>query len=162
MIKYLKPNFYFDHYEAITPQWLSENKIKFIISDLDSTLAPHNETECERFREWYESIESVGTGLIIISNNNETRVSKFVADHKIVGIWGCKKPSTKKIESELFCKGLVPETTLLLGDQLFTDIWCGKRLGVKTALVKPIKGQEPINIKLKRKIENLIIKNWKN
>lgn len=157
-----KPNYIFQHYTDITPAWCVKEKVKFILSDLDGTLAGWNESADERFVSWYKSIEEVGVGLIIVSNNNEKRVQEFVDVCKIVGYARCNKPSTSKIQRELFDKGLQQETTIFLGDQLFTDVWCGKKLGVRTALVSPLGDYEPIQTSSKRWIEKIVKKTWKD
>lgn len=148
---------FFSSYLDIQPAWLVENNIKFILSDLDSTLAkhntPHNEEEERQFKEWYDSIERVGVGLIIVSNNSQEYVDGFVLKHKLVGIGKCNKPGTKKIQETLVTKGLNLDTVLFIGDQLFTDWWCAKRLDVKFGYISPIPSQEPIHIRVKRLIE---------
>ena len=53
--------------------------------------------------------------------------------------------------------GTTKETTLFVGDQLFTDVWGAKKLGITTYLVKPIHPKEEIQIILKRKLEGIIL-----
>ena len=48
-------------------------------------------------------------------------------------------------------------TTLFVGDQLFTDVWGGKRTGIQTFLVKPIHPKEEIQIVLKRRLEWIVL-----
>lgn len=156
-----KPDFLFDHYTEITPEWCQKEKVKFILSDLDGTLAAWNEDADEEFVAWYRSIEQVGTGVIIVSNNEQKRVDDFTKTCSLVGYGACKKPLTKKVRTELIEKGLHPATTIFLGDQLFTDVWCGKKLGVRTALVNPLGDYEPMKTKSKRWLEELIKKTWR-
>jgi len=159
-MKRVKPTYFFDHFSSITETWLKEKNIKTIISDLDSTLAPDGQDADESFRLWLTMLEKHHVALIIVSNNNEKRVNVFLEKYQLVGYAHCGKPSIKKIDRELFQKGLEPETTLFLGDQLFTDMWCGNKLGVQTALVRPIPGHEPLLIRGKRLVEKMLMKNW--
>jgi hypothetical protein len=46
----------------------------------------------------------------------------------------------------------------LIGDQIFTDIYCGNRSGTYTILVKPVTSKDPFFIKLKRIPERWLIK----
>jgi len=156
----LKPDYFFAHYREITPQWLKKHNIKTILSDLDGTLAPHNKMDDGAFQKWLEELMYHEISLIVVSNNDEERVNKFTDFHQIVGYAHCRKPMTKVIEKNLFQKGLKPETTMFLGDQLFTDIWCGKNLGIMTVLVSPIPGEDPAGIRMKRKIEKLFLNYW--
>ena len=50
-----------------------------------------------------------------------------------------------------------PETTMFVGDQLFTDVWGAKRAGIRTWLVKPIHPREEIQIILKRRLEWIVL-----
>lgn len=161
----IKPTYHFHSYQDITPEWLENEKIKFILSDLDSTLSRHNqfhnEKEKQAFREWYEKIEQVGTGLIIVSNNTQEQVDKFTHEYKIVGFGKCQKPHIEKIEKNLIHKGLNIETSLFIGDQLFTDILCANRLGMRSGYITPIidiERKEPLRIRVKRMFEKIIIK----
>lgn len=156
-----QPDYLFSHYTAITPDWLQEQNIKFILSDLDGTLAAQDEQESSAFTQWYKSIEASGTGLIVVSNNHPDRVDAFIQRHKLVGIGHCQKPFPKKIRETYVNRGLEVQTTLFLGDQVFTDVLCGKLLGVRTALVEPIPGMEPWVTKSKRGIEKILRKRWK-
>ena len=49
------------------------------------------------------------------------------------------------------------ETTLFVGDQLFTDVWGAKRTGIFSYLVKPIHPKEEIQIVLKRYLERIVL-----
>ena len=54
--------------------------------------------------------------------------------------------------------GTKPETTIFIGDQLFTDIWGANRAGIETILTKPIDKKEEIQIVLKRRLEGFVLK----
>ena len=53
--------------------------------------------------------------------------------------------------------GTSPESTLFVGDQLFTDVWGAKRAGIVSYLVKPIHPKEEIQIVLKRRLERIVL-----
>ncbi|MDE7299238.1 MAG: HAD hydrolase-like protein, partial [Lachnospiraceae bacterium] len=48
-------------------------------------------------------------------------------------------------------------STVFVGDQLFTDIWGAKRAGIRAYLVKPIAKHEEVQIVLKRKLERIVL-----
>ncbi|PGK51290.1 YqeG family HAD IIIA-type phosphatase [Priestia megaterium] len=156
-----KPTFIFNHYTDITPTWCQQQGIKYILSDLDGTLAAWNEPCDTQFVKWYREIEKVGGAVIITSNNSDKRVREFTETCKLVGYGKCNKPSTHKIKRELLDKGLLTDHCLFLGDQLFTDVWVGQKLGMRTALVEPLGEYEPMVTKSKRWIESLLKKTWK-
>ena len=54
------------------------------------------------------------------------------------------------------------ETTVFVGDQLFTDVYGAKRTGMHNILVKPIHPKEEIQIVLKRKLEKIVLYFYRN
>ena len=62
-----------------------------------------------------------------------------------------------KAKKAMRIMGVTPDATALIGDQVFTDIWCGKRLKVKTILVKPISNKDFITVRIKRVFEKSVV-----
>jgi shikimate kinase len=56
--------------------------------------------------------------------------------------------------------GTTSDNTLFIGDQLFTDVWGAKRLGIYCILSKPINPKEEIQIVLKRRLEKPVLKSY--
>lgn len=160
-MKYFQPDFELDHFSNITEEWLKKHGIQFIFSDLDSTLAIHDQIGDEEVERWVSLLKKNNVTLAIVSNNSQGRVDKFANAYGIIGYGMSNKPFGNKIKTKMKELGATPENSLFLGDQLFTDVWCGKRLGMRTALVKPIgEEHEPWNIRLKRIFERMIKKTW--
>lgn len=156
----LRPDFRFKHFSEITVEFLKEKNIRTILSDLDATLAPQDELGDEKCDQWIKNLLDNEISLIIVSNNSQERVDEFTKKFNLVGYGKCGKPSTEKINKNLVDKGLNIETTMFLGDQIFTDLLCGQKLGVKTALVDYIEGKEHLGLVLKRKAEKIIKQSW--
>ena len=53
------------------------------------------------------------------------------------------------------------ETTLFVGDQLFTDVRGAKKCGIFSVLVKPIHPKEEIQIVIKRFFEKIVLKSYR-
>ena len=53
------------------------------------------------------------------------------------------------------------ETTVFIGDQLFTDVWGAKRCGIRNILVAPIDPHEEIQIVLKRILERAVLSSYR-
>ncbi|WP_280770290.1 YqeG family HAD IIIA-type phosphatase [Salipaludibacillus daqingensis] len=158
-MKYFKPDFELHHFSDITKEWLDNNRITYIFSDLDSTLAIHDKPGDRDLTNWINMLKQQKITLIIASNNSQGRVDRFCSPFQINGFGNCGKPLPHRLRKQM--NGTNPNECLFLGDQLLTDIWCGKLLNMKTALVKPIgREHEPLQIKLKRKIEKQMIKRW--
>ena len=44
MLRLLCPQWVFDNYEAVTPEFLKEHGVKLLLADLDFTLAPKSQS----------------------------------------------------------------------------------------------------------------------
>ena len=53
--------------------------------------------------------------------------------------------------------GTKKETTVFIGDQLFTDIWGAKKAGISNILLNPVDKKEEIQIVLKRYLERIVL-----
>ena len=53
------------------------------------------------------------------------------------------------------------DTTVFVGDQLFTDIWGARRTGIYSILVNPIDPHEEIQIVFKRYLERIVLHFYK-
>ena len=76
-------------------------------------------------------------------------------------IYNAHKPSTKNYIRAMEIMGTTRETTLFVGDQLFTDVWGAKRAGIHNILVRPIHPKEEIQIVLKRRLEQIVLHFYK-
>lgn len=160
-MKYFKPSYEIEHFTDLSLTLLQEKKIKVIFSDLDSTLAAHNQLGDHQFTKWHEKLKKYNIQIVVVSNNSQDRVDRFTKPYNILGYGKCNKPGTAKIEKIMKKLNVEPNDSLFLGDQMFTDVVCGKRLGMQTVLVNPVGAEhEPWNIKLKRKIELIIKRRW--
>jgi len=69
-----------------------------------------------------------------------------------------RKPRRRSFRRAMELMGTKPETTAVIGDQLFTDMLGGNRLGLFTILVTPISKEEFIGTRFMRFLEKLILK----
>ena len=74
----------------------------------------------------------------IVSNNNEARVKAFSDPLKIPFIYRAKKPMSTCLLSSGKRMNLKKEETVVIGDQLLTDVLGGNRGGFHTILVVPV------------------------
>ena len=134
MLKYLTPNAYYENLAIIVTLG-----IEGLIFDLDNTITTWNNLEVEKDTlEWFTRLHQAGIKACILSNNSMPRI-KPVAD--MLGIYfveKAKKPFLSGYKRALAVMGTNTQNTIMIGDQLFTDIWGAKRLGMKGILVKPI------------------------
>ena len=72
-------------------------------------------------------------------------------------VYNAHKPSKKNYKKAMEIMGTDTGNTLFVGDQLFTDVWGAKRVGIRNILVKPIHPKEEIQIVLKRYLERVVL-----
>ena len=129
-----------------------------LIYDVDNTLVPHGAPADDRAKALFERLHTIGFSAVLLSNNNEPRVKNFAEDVKYADyIFKADKPSVKGYEEAMRRMGTTKETTLFIGDQLFTDVWGARRTGIFSILVKPINPKEEIQIVLKRYLEAIVL-----
>lgn len=134
-----------------------DNGVRGVLFDVDNTLVPHGAPATEQAKKLFDKLHQIGLKTCIISNNKEARVSPFA---KAVGsdyIYKAGKPSARGYEQGMQRIHTTPDTTIFIGDQIFTDIYGANRAGIRTYLVKPIHPKEEIQIVLKRYLERIVL-----
>lgn len=128
-----------------------------IIFDIDNTLVPHGTPSDKRAEKLFEGLKKMGFQCCLLSNNQYQRVSSFNEKIQVHFIENAHKPSRKNYLKAMELMGTKIENTLFVGDQLFTDVYGAKRVGIHNILVKPIHPKEEIQIVLKRKLEKIVL-----
>lgn len=99
----------------------------------------------------------MGMKTCLLSNNKEPRVAAFAAQVDSPYIYKGGKPKKSGYEAAMKKMGTDRETTIFVGDQLFTDVYGANRVGLYSFLVKPIHPKEEIQIVLKRYLEAVVL-----
>ena len=136
---------------------LYEKGYRGVIFDVDNTLVPHGAPADEKAIAFFADLREMGYQTMLLSNNKEPRVKGFADAVGSDYIYKANKPSGAGYEKAMERMGTVKETTLFVGDQLFTDVWGAKRTGILSCLVKPIHPKEEIQIVLKRRLEWIVL-----
>lgn len=138
---------------------LYKKGVRGIITDLDNTLVGAREPlATPQLAKWLKQVRDYGFKVVIVSNNNRTRVSKFADPLGIPFIHAARKPANKSFRKALSVLGLPAEQTVVLGDQMLTDVLGGKRMGLYTILVTPIApADEGIMTRVNRRIERFVL-----
>jgi len=142
---------------SIDYEVLYEKGYRGILFDIDNTLVPHGEPADEKAINLFKKLKSLGFKCCLISNNKEERVAIFNKDIKADFIFKARKPLSESYLKAMKKLGTNKRNTVFIGDQLFTDVYGAKRIGIYNILVKPINPKEEIQIVLKRYLERIVL-----
>jgi len=158
MLEKLFPDHYYDSVFEIPYKELKQNNIQALIFDIDNTLAPYNiRRPPEKTSNLLNRLQKMGFKVCLLTNNGKRRLTHFNEFLKLPAYHRGLKPMSGKARKAMRIMGVTPEATALIGDQVLTDIWCGKRLKVKTILVKPISQKDVLSVRMKRGLEKSIL-----
>ncbi len=161
MIDRLMPDFFFDTFDGVTPAFLAGEGIRFLLTDIDNTLAPYEEeSPNERVRAWVASMREAGVTVILVSNNKKERVELFNRELGLAAFYDCHKPSVRRLRAIAAEAGAEMAATAALGDQIFTDVWGARGLGVRAILVPPIRDKRTLFFRFKRFLERPILRKY--
>lgn len=135
------PNAFYECVTQIRPEDLTRRGITLLLADLDNTLVPYKTPlPTEELIRWRKELESGGVTLFLLSNSRRPgRPKKFADALGIDFIGHAGKPKRKGFLAALERTGRTPAQTAIVGDQIFTDILGGTRMGITTLLVRPIR-----------------------
>jgi len=140
---------------------LWNNGIRGLIFDIDNTLAAFDVPDAPPDVVFLlSSLTKKGFAICFLSNNSKDRVEIFSKKLGYFHIWKAGKPKLKGIKRVMTHLGLEKKQIALIGDQIFTDCFCGNRFGIHTILTKPIARRDEWTVKLKRWPEKLVLHSY--
>lgn len=158
----LYPNEMFHRIYDIPVEFFRERGITTLLLDVDNTLTTHNNHETdEKIMTWLDMVRAEGMRLMILSNNNRERVEPFAAKLGMGCIANAAKPLPMKLRRSLKMLGVHRSQTAIIGDQIFTDVLCGRLCGCTAILVEPIEPETHGIFPLKRRLELPILRGYR-
>jgi len=162
MFERFYPTFSFDKVEDIPYELFKKERITAVIFDMDNTLVDHKYKYNKNVKEWLKELRKKDIKICILSNSPRTHVVKKIArELSMKYLYNALKPWSFGFKKAMDLLDEKKENIIIIGDQLFTDIYGGNRFGIKTLLVKPIEKKEFWGTRIKRPIERFIIKKYK-
>ena len=158
----LIPKLYVDSIFEIDLDMLKEKGITSLIVDIDNTLVAWDKKEAPRsVIEWFRKVRDKGLQICLVSNNTEERIVKFTEDVEIFAIHRASKPRKKPFYDAMKHMASNIKNTAMVGDQIFTDVLGGNRVGLYTILVVPIESKEFFWTTFVRNIESFVLRRIK-
>ena len=155
------PRLYCNNVLEVTPEILKENNIKALILDVDNTLLDFDLKIIDGLEDWGKTMKENEIKCIILSNSNKETKVKMVAD--LLGIEYIKfamKPLKRGFKMAQKRLEIPNENIAAIGDQIFTEVIGSNRSKMFSILVKPLAEKDLWMTRVKRPIENLVIKNY--
>lgn len=159
MFNKLFPDIFVESIFKIPYDDLKSKGIKALVFDIDNTIVPFDIAEPDnKIIDLFEELKKDGFILCILSNNNKRRVELFNKKIGARAVYRAGKPGVKKLSQVLKGFNVESKEAVLIGDQIFTDVWCGNKAGLTTILTKPVSDRDQFVTKVKRGIERQILK----
>ncbi len=136
----LIPRGFYPSVTAIHPKKLKACGITLVLADLDNTLSPYKElTPPVHIIQWRDDLRAEGIDLFILSNSRRpTRVTQFAQALEVPFLGHAGKPKRGGFQRALQMMNRTERETVMVGDQIFTDILGANRSNIAPLLVFPI------------------------
>ena len=154
----MKPWKYYKDIFSIDYSTLKDENKTVLLFDLDNTIINNRvkdvtDKEIALFRD----LEKKGFRVFIVSNSFPWRVKKICNRLSIMGFGFACKPLTFNVSRIVKKYKMNKDNTVIIGDQIYTDVLCATKLGIKSILVDPIDIYESFITMFNRGRENDII-----
>lgn len=125
--------------ELIDAEALARDGVRLLLLDRDNTCVPRDTRKPPAsVLAWLGSVRAAGIKTCIVSNNFHTdQVQASAAELGCEAVDHAMKPSPAALTRAMRLMGEGPEHTVMVGDQVFTDVVAGNLAGVRTILVRP-------------------------
>lgn len=135
----LTPSRYVSAVQNIDLDELWDAGKRYILLDRDNTLVPRDSTTAPQpVVDWLDAARAKGFKLYMVSNNwRRSHVMRSSRELGLGAISHAMKPAPFMLMKALKRLGATRGEAVMIGDQLYTDVWAGNFAGVDTILVKP-------------------------
>jgi len=147
----------------IAPEDLRDLGIRAVLLDLDNTLVGWQRHDVpDAVVAWLDALRSEGLGLYLVSNTRfGRRLESLSRRLRIPYVRRAWKPRRRGFAAALRALGARAEETAMVGDQMFTDVLGGNRMGLYTVMVKPMARREFLGTKISRAFERALLRHFR-
>ncbi|MCL6518590.1 MAG: YqeG family HAD IIIA-type phosphatase [Armatimonadetes bacterium] len=160
LLKLFCPDEYLSSVSQIDLQALRNRGFSAILVDLDNTLVPWRKSEVPKeTHNWLQKAKEYGFKVCIVSNTRfPNRLKRLAKEMNLPYVNKVLKPRRGGFREALRLLDVEPEHAVVVGDQVFTDILGGERLGLYTILVRPLSKHEFIATIISRFFERMLLR----
>lgn len=158
MLELLCPDECVDSVLDVDLQSLYQKGLRALILDVDNTLLGWEaEVIPAEVAEWVARAQRMGFKVCIASNGTRARVRKIAGALGVPAISKAIKPRKRPFRRALEILGVPPEATVVIGDQIFTDVLGGNRMALYTILINPVSATELRTTRMVRRVERRVL-----
>lgn len=157
----ITPNSYRKNIYEIDYKALKEQGYKHLIFDIDNTIMPVNDINVSKELKTFFSELKKDFTICLVSNNNEDRVNPVKEKLNVLGLGDAKKPKKEAYDKSLKLLNGTKKDTVMIGDQMLSDIVGGNRYGLYTILVEPFENKYDIKTGTSRVLQNILMNRLK-
>ena len=142
------------------PKSLRQRGFKLALLDLDDLLIPREGKKIPaEITQWVAKAHHAGLALHVISNSKfPSRVQKACATLGITGVAWALKPFPFAYKRAFKTFKVAKKETVVIGDQLFTDILGANWMGIHSILVTPMTPERRPDRKFMRWVERFFVR----
>lgn len=161
MFKRFYPYEYVESVFAIDYARLYALGYRGLIFDIDNTLVHHGDNSTPEIDGLFQKLHELGFKTLLLSNNDEKRVNRFIANIDTLYICDANKPAADSYRKAVERMQIKMEEAVCVGDQIFTDILGANRSGMASILVHFIQRADETKIGKRRYLEKLLLQFYK-
>jgi HAD superfamily phosphatase (TIGR01668 family) len=154
----LRPDAFATCLSAVSLDDLAAAGIAGIIVDLDNTLLGYGQDELAAGDiTWVAEATQRGFRVALVSNNFTGRVTRVGAALGVPAVPNALKPLPHGFLRALRILGTPRRATVVVGDQLFTDVLGAKLCGMRAILTHPLEAHDWAGTRVLRFFERLVL-----
>lgn len=140
---------------------LVSSGVRLVLLDRDNTCVPRDaESAPAEVLAWLDRAREAGLGLCLVSNNfHSSQVGRTARELGVEVVDHAMKPAPFALARAMRLMGASREETVMIGDQVFTDVAAGNLAGVRTILVRPQSRKDLWYTHVFRVFERLALRN---
>lgn len=153
------PNCYVKDVYDIEYKKLYKQGYHNIIFDIDNTILPVNDTSVpNEIVELFKNIKKIGFNICLVSNNKKPRVLPPAKVLDVLYVAEASKPNKIAFDRALKVLSSSANDTIMVGDQMLSDIKGANEYGLYSVLVEPVDDIYDIKTGTSRVLQNMMVK----
>ena len=135
----LIPDYVFDSIYDISPALLQKHGVRGVLIDLDGTMASRKAAlPPDTLAPFLRALREAGLRVLVFSNNRAARVGRFCEPLGVDYISRATKPLARGFRRAAARLDMKLDELAVVGDQIFTDVLGGNRVGALTCYVQTL------------------------